>query len=77
MVYYRSMVLALNTTTGLISDVPPHLLEHHILKEVLVAVDENADAEVTEDVTVEEKATSRSAKVYPTPTDATTTKDEN
>jgi hypothetical protein len=73
------MVLALNTTTGQIADVPPHFLEHDLLKEVLVAVDENAKPyapELYKGGTKAEKAAQTAAKEEVTSADVTTTKDE-
>jgi hypothetical protein len=73
------MVLALNTTTGLIADVPPHFLAHDLLKEVLVAVDEDAKPYVPElykGGTKEEKAASRNTPEDIAPIDETTTKDK-
>lgn len=73
------MVLALNTTTGLIADVPPHFLEHDILKEVLVLADEDSKPYVPElykSGTKEEKAAQRNLKEEIVVTDVTTTKDE-
>lgn len=74
------MVLALNTTTGLIADVPPHFLEHDLLKEVLVAVDEDAKPYVPElykGGTKEEKAAQRSGLKGETVTsEVTENKDE-
>jgi hypothetical protein len=65
------MVLALNTTTGLVADVPPHFLVHDMLKEVLVAVDEDSKPIIAEPQ-IDEVKVDKTSKTSIT----TTTKDE-
>jgi hypothetical protein len=58
------MVLALNTVSGQIADVPPKMLLHPKFKNVLVPVDENAkpyNSAMYKPGTVEEKVEERTA----------------
>lgn len=62
------MVLALNTVSGQIADVPPKMLLHPKFKDVLVPVDENAkpyNSAMYKPSTVEEKVQERSAAGLP------------